>query len=105
MLGLLKKRICQEGLVKVKVTVGVFIEGKNMTREFELDLPEGVTLREVFICLDEKGSFPRNFFKKMMKDPRITLIHRGQRKDVPDDLSTKLENGDEVAIISSIAGG
>ena len=105
MLGLFKKRKKCEGPVKVEVTVGVFIEGKNVTEVVNVDLPEGSTIKDVFLCLDGSGKFPSGLFRGLMKDSSVTLLKNGVRLAVPDDLSQKVENGDKVTIISSVAGG
>ncbi len=104
MLSLFRKKRCK-GPVKVEVTVGVFIDGKNVTEIVEVELPEGSTLRDLFLCLDENKKFPRGLFRGLMKDSSVTMLKNGLRLAIPDDLSQKLENGDKVTIISSVAGG
>jgi len=93
------------GPVKVKVTAGIFVDGKNVTEEMEIGLEKRASIRDLFRCLDRQEKFPPGTFKKLMKDPGITLLLNGKRLSVPEDLDTELKDGDEVTIISSVAGG
>ncbi len=105
MLGLFRKKTKCSGPVKVEVTVGVFIEGKNVTEVLQMSLSEGASLRDLFVCIDELGKFPAGLFRGLMKDASVTLLKNGVRLSIPDDLSQEIKQGDNVTIISSVAGG
>ena len=109
MLGLFKnKKNCHcsnNGSEKIKLTIGLFIDGENITDELEFSANTGVTLLDLLECVDNSGKYPRNYFKRLSKDGSVTLLINGEGFTFPDDRKITLKNGDEVTIISSVAGG
>ncbi|RJP66758.1 MAG: MoaD/ThiS family protein [Candidatus Abyssobacteria bacterium SURF_17] len=89
--------------VKIKVA-GVF-SGQPLNRTFEEPLAKGDTLKRVLGRLDKKHVLGRKFFAKLLKQGSATLLLNGDRMEPPDALDYSLNEGDEISILSTIAGG
>ena len=91
--------------IKVKLTLGLFIDGDNITEELEYKVKKDCKLIDLLKQLDKTGKYPKNYFAKLSNDGSVTLLINGKRYVFPDDKKVKLNDGDDITIISSIAGG
>lgn len=89
--------------IRVKVT-GVFL-GSPLNRTFEEPYIENDTPKKVFGRLDKKKALGRRFFKGLVKQGRATFLLNGDRLDIPERLDERLSEGDEISVLSAIAGG
>lgn len=89
--------------IVVRVT-GVFL-GRPMNESFEEEFREGDTPKKVFARLDKKKTLGRKFFRSVVKGGLGTFLLNGNRLDMPTALNDRLNDGDEISILSAIAGG
>lgn len=83
------------------------IEENLVQRERELDLPQGITLKDFFKKADKAmGSTPIPYFKLALKQriPPSVMIN-GTPIFLPDGFSQTLNEGDDVSILLPLAGG
>ncbi|HUT54484.1 MAG TPA: MoaD/ThiS family protein [bacterium] len=92
--------------ISIHVKVAGFIDGKVLTAEFDLEAPAGVTVKELFKLVDKSGRVKGNVMKKILALPRPpTVLVNGSGLDLPDELGLALADGDEVAVMTPLAGG
>jgi molybdopterin converting factor small subunit len=89
--------------IRVRVA-GVFL-GHPLNRTFEEPYIENDTPKKVFARLDKKKALGRRFFKGLVKQGRATFLLNGDRLDIPERLDNRLSEGDEISVLSAIAGG
>ena len=92
--------------IKVHVKVAGFIDQKMTTAEFELGVPEGTSVKKLFSLIDKSGKVKGKVMKKIMAMPKTpTVLINGSGIDVPDELDREVCEGDEVAVMTPMAGG
>jgi len=92
--------------IQVHFRLAGFLDGKMMTHEFELEIPEGTTLKKAFKLADKSKHYKGKLIKKILGLPRQpTVLLNGTSLDVPDDLDAELKQGDEVSIMTPVGGG
>jgi len=90
----------------VKVRVAGFILGKSINESFEEEFKEGKSLEEIFKALNKGKRVGKGFFTGLMTKPgSISILLNGDRVVFPQDGQIKLKDGDEIAVLSPIAGG
>lgn len=89
--------------IRVK-TSGVFF-GQPLNEIFDEPFKDADTPKKVFGRLDKKKALGRKFFKGLIKDGRATFLLNGDRLDMPESLDKRLSDGDEISVVSAIAGG
>lgn len=92
--------------ITVHLKVAGFVDRKMITAELDLPLPEGSSVKELFAVADKSGRLPPKVMKKMLGSPRPpTILLNGRGLDVPDELGQKLGAGDDIAVMTPMAGG
>ena len=92
--------------VTVRLKVAGFMDGRIVTAEFPLAVPEGASLKEVFKLADKSGKLPARAMKIFLSLPRPpTVLHNGRNLDVPAELRATIAAGDEIAVMTPFAGG
>ncbi len=89
--------------IRIRVT-GVFV-GEPTNTTYETPFREGDTPKKVFARLDKEKALGRKFFKRVLKDGQATFLLNGDRLEIPEALSEPLSDGDEISVLSAIAGG
>ena len=89
--------------IAIRVT-GVFL-GRPLNRTFGEEFRQSDTPKKVFARLDRKKALGRKFFKGAVKSGQATFLLNGDRLDLPEALNHTLCDGDEISILSAIAGG
>lgn len=89
--------------ITVRVT-GLFL-GRPLDQTFGEDFREGDTPKKIFARLDGKKVLGRRFFAGTVKSGRATFLLNGDRLDMPGALNQNLSDGDEISVLSAIAGG
>ena len=83
-----------------------FIERKMITTEFDLQIPEGANLKKLFKLVDKSGKVKGKVMKRILSMPRPpTVLVNGEPVDVPEELGRVLRPGDEISIMTPVAGG
>jgi len=72
---------------------------------FEEPLKENDTPKKIFARLDKKKTMGRKFFTGVVKGGRATVLLNGERLDSLDAMNKAICDGDEISVISAIAGG
>jgi len=92
--------------IKVHVKVAGFVDRKMTTAEFDLEAPEGTTIKKLFNLIDKSGQVKGRVMKKIMAMPKPpTVLVNGSGIDLPDELGREVVEGDEVAVMTPMAGG
>lgn len=90
----------------MKVRIAGFILGKSINESFEEEITEGITLEEMFNVLNKQKRVGKGFFAGLLTKPgSISILLNGDRVVFPQDGQIKLKDGDEIAVLSPIAGG
>lgn len=90
----------------MRIKVAGFVDNAMVTEEFELSVPEGSTVKKVMSLADKSGKMKRPVIKKIMRMPRPpTVLLNGTGLDIPGGLSSKVNEGDELAVMTPVAGG
>jgi len=92
--------------LKLKIRVAGFILGKSINESFEEEFKEGTSLGDMFKALNKEKRVGKGFFAGLMTKPgSISVLLNGDRVVFPQDEQIKLKDGDEIAVLSPIAGG
>jgi molybdopterin converting factor small subunit len=89
--------------IAVRVT-GVFL-GDPLNKSFEEVFREGDTPKKILARLDKRKVLGRRFFRSSLRSSRATFLLNGDRLEIPDALNKPLADGDEISVLSAIAGG
>ena len=89
--------------IAVRVT-GVFL-GDPLNKSFEEVFREGDTPKKILSRLDKRKALGRKFFRSSLRSSRATFLLNGDRLEIPEALDTPLSDGDEISVLSAIAGG
>jgi molybdopterin converting factor small subunit len=92
--------------ITVHLKVAGFMDRKMITAELDLPVPEGSTVKQMFSLADKSGKLPRKVMKNMLGALRPpTVLLNGRGLDVPSELSQQLNPGDDIAVMTPMAGG
>ena len=92
--------------ISVHVKIAGFVDRKMIATEFDLQAPEGTTIKKLIKLVDKSGKVKGKPLKKIMAMPRPpTVMVNGEGIDVPDELGRTIAEGDEVAVMTPLAGG
>jgi sulfur-carrier protein len=91
-------------LVKVRAFAGF---REILGKELELDVEEGSTVRDFLdkLAIDNRRFKDEAFDESGQLRDYVLLMKNRKRIDSKEDLSTKLKEGDELAIFPPVAGG
>ena len=92
--------------MKIRIRLVGFFEGKQVSDTIEQEVRDGILIKELFTALDKSGNFGKKFFKNLLarERPPVILVN-GTRISLAEDFSKKLSEGDELSILSPLAGG
>lgn len=92
--------------MKIKVRVAGFILGNTVNEAFEEEVAEGTSIKQLFRALDKERRLKKGFFTELLSLPRPpSILLNGDRVVPSQDADKVLNNEDEIAILSPIAGG
>ena len=95
----------RNNIVPIQIRVaGVFL-GSPLNKTFEEPFRQDDTPKKIFARLDKKKALGRRFFSGVLKTGRATLLLNGDKLEIPKDLKRRLNEGDEISVLSAIAGG
>jgi MoaD family protein len=87
-----------------------YLTFKNQVGDRQIQLPEGVSVRQFLVRLieelgDESGSFIQFDQEGNLEGSLVVLVNGRHANHLPGGLDTKLEDGDQIAMFPPIAGG
>ncbi len=94
--------------MKVKIRVAGVILGKAIKESFEHEIVDGASIEGLFKALDKdkKKRITKGFFTGLLTMPRPpSILLNGDRLVPSQDARKTLKDGDEIVILSPIAGG
>ncbi len=92
--------------ITVHLKAAGFIDNRMLTAEADIEAPEGVHIKKMFSLADKSGRIPPKMIKKIFSSPRPpTVLVNGTSIEVPKELKTVLNHGDEVAVMTPLGGG
>lgn len=92
--------------MKVKVSIVAFLGVKAVNKVLDVEISDGSTILDLFNKIEKDGEVEKGFFKTMLSQRRpVTVLINGERIDISKDKKRKLSNGDEISVVSPIAGG
>ena len=89
--------------IQIRVA-GVFL-GSPLNKTFEEPFRQNDTPKKILARLDKKKALGRRFFRSALKGGHATLLLNGDKLEIPEDLNRRLNEGDEISVLSAIAGG
>jgi molybdopterin converting factor small subunit len=92
-----------EAIISIKVA-GVF-SGAPLNKSLQEPYFQGDTVKRVLERLDKRKVLGRRFFKQVMKQGRAVFLLNGDRLELPGSRTKPLNAGDEISVLSAIAGG
>jgi len=92
--------------MKVSVKLMVLLGAKMVNESFEEEVAEGTSVEQLFRQVDGSRRLQRKYFQEALSAgrPPVVLLN-GSRVEVPEELGEQLKDGDEVSVVSPIAGG
>jgi molybdopterin converting factor small subunit len=100
-------RIISEIIVDMSITIrvtGIFL-GDPLNKTLVQEFKAGDTSRKLLKRLDKEKALGRKFFASTLKSSRATFLLNGDRIEIPEMLDDPLTDGDEISVLSAIAGG
>ena len=89
----------------IHIRVAGIFGGRPLNEMFEEPARENDTPKKVLARLDKRKAMGRKFFSGVVKGGRATLLLNGERLDSSEAMDRPLDDGDEISVISAIAGG
>ncbi len=92
--------------MKIKLSIVAFVGVKAVNKVLEVELPEGNSLLDLFNKIEKEKEVEKGFFQAILSQRRpVTVLINGERIDLSKDKKRKLKDGDEISVVSPIAGG
>ena len=94
-------------MIRVRAVFGGVAEGRPITVEGQVELPDGATVKKFFKKADERlGCKKEKYFRRVPSGKLpVSVLLNGNRLDLPQGLKTRLQDGDEITVIMPLAGG
>jgi hypothetical protein len=89
----------------IKIRIAGVFSGEPMNELLEESLQPNDTPASVIIRLDKRKIFGRKFFKNLLDNDRAVFLLNGERLELETLRQLKLKSGDEISVLSAIAGG
>jgi molybdopterin converting factor small subunit len=84
-------------MIRVNVRLACIINTQPVNDSFVLELPQGSNLKGLIRSVESRI--------KASVAPSFTILVNGERMNIPEDAKRILNEGDNVSILSPIAGG
>jgi molybdopterin converting factor small subunit len=94
--------------MSIALHAAVIVGAKIAHGDFTLDADGVTTINDLFKLADKQQLMGKRFFKKLLarhKRMTLTVLHNGQRLNLPKDLKNSIADGDELDVITPLAGG
>lgn len=91
--------------MSIRIRVAGLYGGRPLNEVFEEPYEDHDTPRKILERLDEKKALGRKFLSRLASRENVTILLNGKRLDCPEDLDKFLTDGDDISVLSAIAGG
>ena len=91
--------------MKVKCRVVVLHQGKMVREELEEEIDGKETIKKFFKRVGKNNTFEKGFIKFILNSRGTALLLNGKRLSPKKDLNIQLKDGDELSLLSPLAGG
>ena len=92
--------------MRVRVQIAVIHKGKIVNQILDREIRSGERLKDLFKGLDKSGLGEGRLFKDLLRAPAPpAVLVNGNRIEIPKGLKTRLEENDEVSVVSAFSGG
>lgn len=92
--------------IKVTVNSRAFIEGRMTRAEIEAEAFEGDRVKDVLKRLARSGEVDSSVVRSVLRgDPGVTALRNGSRLSMPENATDDLADGDDISILTPMAGG
>jgi len=103
-MGLFSRR--RGAVIQVSLNVRAFVEGRLVRLSLNAQAEEGDRLKDLLKRLSSAGEVEPSLARYILKgNPGITVLHNGRRLPMSEAASALLANGDELSILTPMAGG
>jgi molybdopterin converting factor small subunit len=89
----------------IKIRVAGVFGGAPTNELLEEPFVKGDTPASVLGRVDKRKAFGRKFFGKLLKNGGAVLLLNGERLEHSEMKKKELKEGDEISVLSAIAGG
>ena len=92
--------------ISVALNIRAFMHGRMVRISLDAQADDGDTLKDLLTRLGREGTVDASVARSILKGgPGFTVLHNGERLAMPEAYGTRLSNGDELSILTPMAGG
>jgi len=92
--------------IRVTLNVRAFVDGHMARASLDARAREGDRLKDLLKQLRHDGAVETSVVRYILRGgPGVTVLKNGQLLPMPEAANTRLANGDELSIITTMAGG
>jgi molybdopterin converting factor small subunit len=103
MLSLAKK---QTKAIQVSLNLRAFVGGRMVRASIDARAHEGDRIKDFLKRLRREGTLEPSVVRFILKrSSTVTLLHNGNRLDLPKGAASPLADGDTLSILTPVAGG
>jgi sulfur carrier protein ThiS len=92
--------------IRVKLHVRAFIDGRMLRVATDVDAQEGDRLKDLLKRLRRTGTVDSSVARQILRgNPGVMVLRNGERLAMPGAANEILADGDEVSVLTPMAGG
>ena len=92
--------------IKVKLHVRAFIDGRMLRVAADADAQKGDRLKDLLKRLRRAGTLDSSVVRQVLRgNPAVMVLRNGERLTMPGAANEILADGDEVSVLTPMAGG
>jgi len=103
-MGLFTKKTASH--IRVALNIRAFVEGRMARVSLDAQAEDGDTIKDLLTRLGREGSVDVSVARAILKGGAgFTVLRNGERLAMPEACTTPLTDGDELSILTPMAGG
>jgi len=92
--------------IRVTLNVRAFVDGQMARLSLEANASEGDRLKDLLKQLGREGVIESSLIRYILKgNPGVTVLQNGHRLSMPKGARARLAEGDQLSILTAMAGG
>ena len=92
--------------IRVTLNVRAFVDGQMARLALDAKANEGDRLKDLLKHVGRQGALDLSVIRYILKgSPGVTVLQNGQRLSMPKGAGARLVDGDQLSIITTMAGG